>query len=123
MADNDIALMAHLMRRAGFGATREELEAYVAKGYEATVDELVNTESQPDVDLDLMERYLPEYGELAGIDSNQQSWVYRMINTKRPPSGEDGPLLARDTLHRLRQGGQWPDDDRLHKSVPRARHG
>ena len=41
MADNDIALMAHLMRRAGFGATRDELEAHVAKGYEATVEELV----------------------------------------------------------------------------------
>ena len=29
MAKQDIALMAHLMRRAGFGATREELEALV----------------------------------------------------------------------------------------------
>ena len=35
----DIALMAHLMRRAGFGATRDELDRYVAMGYEATVDE------------------------------------------------------------------------------------
>ena len=84
MADNDIALMAHLMRRAGFGATRDELEARVAKGYEATVEELLHPEDQPDVDLDLMERYLPEYGELAGIDSNQQAWVYRMLNTGRP---------------------------------------
>ena len=83
MAENDIALMAHLMRRAGFGATRDELEAYVAKGYEATVEELLHPENQPDVDLDLMERYLPEYGELAGVDSNQQAWIYRMINTRR----------------------------------------
>ena len=28
----DIALMAHLMRRAGFGASRDELEQRVAKG-------------------------------------------------------------------------------------------
>ncbi len=84
MADNDIALMAHLMRRAGFGATRAELEARVAKGYEATVEELLEPESQPDMDFDLMERYLPEYGELAGIESNQQAWVYRMINSSRP---------------------------------------
>ena len=35
MSDQDIALMAHLMRRAGFGATRDEIEARVAKGYEA----------------------------------------------------------------------------------------
>ena len=84
MPDNDIALMAHLMRRAGFGATRAELEARVAKGYEATVEELLDPQSQPDLDFDLMERYLPEYGELAGIESNQQAWVYRMINTSRP---------------------------------------
>ena len=84
MADNDVALMAHLMRRAGFGSNRDELEAYVAKGYEATVEELLHPQNQPDVDLDLMERYLPEYGELANINSNQQAWVYRMINTRRP---------------------------------------
>ena len=34
MANKDIALMAHLMRRAGFGATYEELESRTAKGYE-----------------------------------------------------------------------------------------
>ncbi len=84
MADNDIALMAHLMRRAGFGAPRTELEALVAKGYEATVEELLHPENQADLEFDLMERYLPEYGELAGIESNQQGWIYRMINTKRP---------------------------------------
>ena len=38
---DDIALMAHLMRRAGFGAGRDELEARVAKGYDATVEELL----------------------------------------------------------------------------------
>ena len=37
-----IDLMAHLMRRAGFGADRDELERRVAKGYEATVEELLN---------------------------------------------------------------------------------
>ena len=83
MADNDIALMAHLMRRAGFGVPRDELEAYVAKGYEATVEELLHPEDQPDVDLYMMERYLPELGELQAFAANQHAWVYRMINTKR----------------------------------------
>ena len=84
MPDNDIALMAHLMRRAGFGASRDELEARVAKGYSATVEELLHPETQPDVDLDMMERYLPEYGNMGGIEANQQAWVYRMISTGRP---------------------------------------
>ena len=42
MADSKLTLMAHLMRRAGFGAARDELDAYVSKGYEATVEELVH---------------------------------------------------------------------------------
>ena len=41
MSNHDIDLMAHLMRRAGFGAPRAELEARAAKGYEATVEELL----------------------------------------------------------------------------------
>lgn len=41
MADrDDLAVMAHLMRRAGFGAAREELERRVAKGYETMVEEI-----------------------------------------------------------------------------------
>jgi hypothetical protein len=42
MAEKDIALMAHLMRRAGFGAQYQELEARAAQGYEATVEELLH---------------------------------------------------------------------------------
>ena len=39
MADRDIALMAHLLRRAGFGASRDEVEARVAQGYDNVVEE------------------------------------------------------------------------------------
>ena len=86
MADNDIALMAHLMRRAGFGATRDDLEAYCAKGYEATVEELLHPEDQPPIEYDLMCRYLPEsyMGNTGQNDPTTQGWFHRMINTKRP---------------------------------------
>ena len=49
MADShDIGLMAHLMRRAGFGVSRE-LEMRAAKGYNATVEELLHPEEcEPD---------------------------------------------------------------------------
>ena len=59
MASQDIALMAHLMRRAGFGATREELEIRVANGYEATVEEFLNPETQPAIDRYELVRYQP----------------------------------------------------------------
>ena len=34
MPNREIEQIAHLMRRAGFGATREQLDAYAAQGYE-----------------------------------------------------------------------------------------
>ena len=84
MASKDIALMAHLMRRAGFGATYEELETRAAKGYEATVDELLHPEAQPEIERDLMMRYQPQWVSQAGLEGQQEEWALRMINTKRP---------------------------------------
>ena len=40
MNNSELSLMAHLMRRAGFGASRDELETRLSTGYEVTVDEL-----------------------------------------------------------------------------------
>src|SRR5262245_25816211 len=80
----DLELMAHLYRRAGFGATRDELEAAVAKGYQATVEELLHPEEQPEVEEDLIYRYYVDMKEARQIDPAQSYWVYRMINTKRP---------------------------------------
>ena len=42
----DIALMAHLMRRAGFGASRAEIEERARRGYDETVEQLLHPESQ-----------------------------------------------------------------------------
>jgi len=84
MANKDIALMAHLMRRAGFGATYEELETRAAKGYESIVDELLHPESQPEIERDLMMRYQPQWVSQAGLEGQQEEWALRMINTKRP---------------------------------------
>lgn len=84
MANKDVALMAHLMRRAGFGAPYDELEARAAKGYEATVEELLNPEAQPPLERDLMMRYKTEWVSQAGLEGQQEEWTYRMINTKRP---------------------------------------
>ena len=85
MADQDIASMAHLMRRAGFGATREELEARAAKGYEATVEELLHTEEHGPLDQLEMMRYHPwtwRPGTLPGMGAAE--WLHDMINTQRP---------------------------------------
>ncbi len=84
MADsNDIMLMAHLMRRAGFGASYEELEQRAAKGYEATVEELLHPEEQPDLQMDVMNRYMHGWRDMNGVLANQGYWTYRMVNSPR----------------------------------------
>ena len=46
---SQLELMGHLFRRAGFGATRGELEAALAKGYEARASECPAQWSAPGV--------------------------------------------------------------------------
>ena len=84
MASQDIELMAHLMRRAGFGATYQELEERAAKGYAATVEELLSPLEQPDLDRALLERYFIDWREMNALEINQAYLTYRMINTRRP---------------------------------------
>jgi len=79
MADENLDLMAHLLRRAGFGAGREELEAYAEQGYDQVVDDLVDLERCPPTDEDILQRYF-----VGGPQSYVGTWIYRMINSKRP---------------------------------------
>ena len=82
----DLALMAHLMRRAGFGASREELERMVAQGYEATVEELLNPPAELESGkMALMLRYHPSFLLPGGNPlSGQANWMYQMISTQKP---------------------------------------
>src|SRR2546428_13081540 len=91
MANNDIALMAHLMRRAGFGAPYEELEVRAAKGYEATVEEFLYPENQPDgIEMDLLERNFTGWqGCLAGGPNH---WGGGMFKPRAPPERQVPPF-------------------------------
>ena len=82
MSNQDIPLMAHLLRRAGFGATRDELERYSAEGYEATVEELLNPRDPGDMPDDIIRRYHVQADEAPA--SAAQRWLYRMITTRCP---------------------------------------
>ncbi|MGH7097181.1 MAG: DUF1800 domain-containing protein [Stellaceae bacterium] len=82
---DDIAQMAHLMRRAGFGADRDELEARAWKGYEATVEELLHPELQPAVDPYTLLRYQPASLLPGGQPPmGNVNWLYFLVNTKQP---------------------------------------
>ena len=84
MGNQDFGLMAHLFRRAGFGATRDELEASVAKGYDATVEELLHPKDPGNLPDDVIRRYHPDQAELRALDGAAANWMYRMITTQCP---------------------------------------
>ena len=86
MPDQDIVLMAHLMRRAGFGATRDELESSVEKGYEGTVEELIDPDkfNIPGVDTAILFRYFPVLENPGAPPNGRSRIIYHMINSKRP---------------------------------------
>jgi uncharacterized protein (DUF1800 family) len=88
MADD---LIAHLLRRAGFGASSDELATFGALSLGSAVTRLVNYESIPD-DVDTK---LGQAG-FVGTTSNgpfspntvitdaRQRWLFRMLHTNRP---------------------------------------
>lgn len=81
---DDLGLMAHLLRRAGFGATRTELEEYMDKGYDATVEELLDPPERSSMPEDVIFRYHVDIHESRFGPSAAANWVYRMISTNAP---------------------------------------
>lgn len=78
---SDRSQVAHLLRRAGFGATPEELDHFVKnKTYEELVDDLVNPERFQEIDMSFVERYYG--GEAVAVHVGK--WLFRMVNTERP---------------------------------------
>src|SRR5262249_942335 len=84
MSNQELELMAHLMRRAGFGATRDELEEYVAKGYETVVEELLHPTDPQHMPDDIIRRSHTEQAEMRLLDGAGANWLYRMITTRCP---------------------------------------
>ena len=84
MSDKDTFLMAHLMRRAGFGASLDELKELVKTGYDETVDRMLDEEPNIPVSEYMIRRYQPHYGDALGSTTNGANWMYRMIWSDYP---------------------------------------
>src|SRR5947208_164921 len=87
---------AHLLRRAGFGGTPDEIDAYAALGYEGAVERLLNPAS---VDDGAAEEALPmPAGRRAGPRARADGWAVPRAGAHdahpAPPAREDDPLLA-----------------------------
>ena len=82
--DNDIGLIAHLMRRAGFGANRDQIGIHANAGYQNTVEALLNPGEDDRMDDLLIRRFHPELSGMMGPNAPGQNWLYRMATTSAP---------------------------------------
>ena len=76
--------MAHLLRRAGFGATPGELDRAMEAGYEATVEALLAPAPPDTLPDDLIRRYHIDQSELRSSAAAGALWIYRMATTEHP---------------------------------------
>ena len=84
MVQSGINLAAHLMRRAGFGASNEELEVLGSRPYEQIVEDMINPERFPSVDEYALRRYFLQLNNFDTVITWRGVWIYRMVNTQRP---------------------------------------
>ena len=80
----DLELTAHLMRRAGFGAPRDELEELAGRGYEKVVEGLLVSEQDYSISDDLVNRYHHDFSALMGSATPAARWLYNMVSAKAP---------------------------------------
>ena len=82
-ADEETLLIAHLLRRAGFGATPGELDNYRPMAYADIVEALLDPGPSSTMPTDVIFRLFPEYHAATGIDACT-NWAFRMITTDSP---------------------------------------
>jgi len=74
--------MSHLLRRAGFGASKAESDRYQAMGLKSTIDELVNFTSVNDDEAVALANRIDVNG--GNVGAPVIWWLTRIANTKRP---------------------------------------
>ena len=83
--DNPRSQVAHLLRRAGFGATEAELDQYTPLGFAGALDRLLNPEQVDDSATDqLLAPLTTDLGDPKKIEAAKFWWFNRMLYTQRP---------------------------------------
>src|SRR6266850_4149269 len=85
------ALLDHLFRRAGFGASASDVQAFAGMSYSAAVDYFVDYDKQSDdVDSKIgLADYVGittrgQFSPSTSIEDSRQRWLFRMLHTRRP---------------------------------------
>ncbi|HEY9713716.1 MAG TPA: DUF1800 domain-containing protein [Chroococcales cyanobacterium] len=74
--------IAHLLRRAGFGASADEMTYYRSLGYRSAVEALLNPERVDNSELEAM--LDKEMFDFTNRTDLRRWWIYRMAFSKRP---------------------------------------
>ena len=77
-------LLAHLMRRAGFGATSSELDELSDIPYEQVVDSLLDPPDKSWMGEHLIRRFHHEQSGMMSAFGPSEYWLYQMVTTKAP---------------------------------------
>jgi len=76
---------AHLLRRAGFGCSPEEIEGALDRGLEATVDQLFADNRAEELEFQQTFRAINgSFANFADAAQLQAWWLYRMMKTRMP---------------------------------------
>ncbi len=100
----DLRKVAHLHRRAGFGATRAELLRDVAAGPEASVERLFHPPQLPTEEARGDRRPAPDGADLVEPRPAQGLLAQPHPPRARPAPREADPLLARPLRHQQQEG-------------------
>ena len=77
-------LLAHLLRRAAFGATPQEMDTYSEMSYDDVVDSLMDFSEEDQMPDDIICRFHKDQSDLRGAPAAGANWVYRMVMTQTP---------------------------------------
>ena len=84
MTEHNRRLLAHLMRRAGFGATSSELDELSEISYEDVVDNLLDPLDESWMGEHLIRRFHHEQSGKMSAFGPSEYWLYQMVTTKAP---------------------------------------
>src|SRR6478736_3514816 len=85
--DSTRSQVAHLLRRAGFGATESELDQYASLGYAGALDRLLNPDQVDNAAAEQILAPLAPSTDPAAkpkIEEAKFWWLNRMLYTQRP---------------------------------------
>ena len=81
---SDRKLVAHLMRRAGFGATPSELDRLTSEQtYDEIVEDLVNPERFNEIDMSYVERYYTGEPVAVHVGSGFTEWPIQKDRSRK----------------------------------------